>query len=93
MFDIGSNAIVVTNLVPLVGEQKKGAKLFVSHSGLQIMFAYESFMCSAHAWEARQGLWCVTTASIEEEKDLNCLATIQVTHRGFSCERETSQLF
>lgn len=26
---------------------------------------------------------CVTTASIEEEKDLNCLATIQVTHRVF----------
>lgn len=49
MFHIGSNVIVVTNLVPLVGEQKKGAKLFVSHSGLQIMFAYESFMHSAHA--------------------------------------------
>lgn len=59
MFDIGSNVIMVTNLVPLVGGQKKCPKLFVSHSGLQIMFAYESFMSSAHVWETRQGLWCV----------------------------------
>lgn len=26
---------------------------------------------------------CVTTASVEEEKDLNCLATVQVTHGAF----------
>lgn len=38
-----------------------------------------------------KGSVCVTTASIEE-KDLNCFATIQVTH-SLSCGRETSQLF
>lgn len=49
MFDIDSDVILVTSLVPLVGVQKKGAKLFLFHSELQIMFAYESFMSSTHA--------------------------------------------